>query len=57
MAAQTPECTYCLCPDVDVCVRVVPTLTGPRLEFAHEACADDRGVRPLYRLVPVEQTS
>lgn len=52
-----PDCTYCLNPDADVCVRTVPTPAGPRLEFAHAACAADRGVRPLYRLVPVEQAS
>lgn len=57
MADRPPDCTYCLRPDPDVCVRAVQTLTGPRLEFAHEACADGRGVRPLYRLVPVEPAS
>lgn len=52
-----PECTYCLNPGADVCVRAVPTTSGPRLEFAHTGCADDRGVAPLYRLVPMERAS
>lgn len=55
--SESPDCTYCLRPDPDVCVRAVPTVNGPRLEFAHEACADGRGIRPLYRLIPVEQAS
>ena len=54
---MSPECTYCLRPDADVCVRAVQTVTGPRLEFAHTACAADRDVRPLYRLIPMEPAS
>lgn len=54
---ESPPCTYCLQPNVDVCVRAVPTISGPRLEFAHTGCAADRGVTPLYRLVPVERAS
>lgn len=55
--SKPPDCTYCLKPNPDVCVRAVQTLTEPRLEFAHQDCADARGVRPLYRLTPIEQAS
>lgn len=52
-----PDCTYCLKPDADVCVRAIPTVNGPRLEFAHGACAEARAVPALYRLTPIEQAS
>lgn len=54
MTADPPNCTYCLTPGADVCVRAVPTLGGSRLEFAHTDCAAGRGVAPLYRLVAIE---
>jgi hypothetical protein len=54
---DSPDCTYCLKPDADVCVRAVPTVNGPRLVFAHTGCAADRGAPALYRLLPVEQAS
>ncbi|MFK0222259.1 hypothetical protein ACIQWN_29215 [Streptomyces vinaceus] len=54
MTADPPECTYCLHPGADVCVRAVPTVSGARMEFAHAGCAAERDVAPLYRLVAVE---
>lgn len=52
-----PGCTYCLTPDPDVCVRVVQTATGPRIELAHEQCALDRQADVLYRLLPAKVAS
>lgn len=42
-------CTYCPDPDPDACIRMIPSAAGPdRSVYAHQACAQDRGVRPLY---------
>jgi hypothetical protein len=47
------ECTYCPLPDPDVCVRSMATSSGPdRPVYAHRTCAEERGVRPLYELLP-----
>ncbi|QGV81399.1 hypothetical protein [Streptomyces ficellus] len=47
-----PVCAYCPKPGADVCVRTLPSTSGPdRAVLAHRACAETRGVRPLYELV------
>ncbi|MFV0130099.1 hypothetical protein ACLGI4_20735 [Streptomyces sp. HMX112] len=43
------SCIYCPESGADVCVRTVSTSNGHgRHEFAHRACAEERGVLPLY---------
>ncbi|MGW2280201.1 hypothetical protein [Streptomyces sp. NPDC001770] len=47
------ECTYCPEPGPDICVRIHGTGVGPGTAvYAHAACADQRGVPALYRLLP-----
>jgi hypothetical protein len=47
------SCTYCPESGADVCVRSVATSSGPdRPVYAHRSCAEKRGVRPLYELLP-----
>jgi hypothetical protein len=47
------SCTYCPESGADVCVRSMATSSGPhRPVYAHRSCAEARGVRPLYELLP-----
>ncbi|WP_328721717.1 hypothetical protein OHT52_20995 [Streptomyces sp. NBC_00247] len=48
------ECTYCPEPGADVCVRmhVASSGSGGISVFAHAACAEQRGVQVLYRVLP-----
>ncbi|MEU1086607.1 hypothetical protein ABZ401_07180 [Streptomyces sp. NPDC005892] len=50
---QSRECTYCPKPGADVCVRVHGTagVAGTSV-YAHAACAEQRGVQVLYRVLP-----
>ncbi|MFE6225500.1 hypothetical protein [Streptomyces sp. NPDC057854] len=47
MTAPAParNCTYCLRPEADACVRVQGDGTHV---YGHRRCALERGVRPLY---------
>ncbi len=38
-------CNYCPHPGADCCVRVAPD--GKHV-YAHRACAEDRGISPMY---------
>ncbi len=43
-------CAYCSEPDADVCVRMHASPSGAGTSvYAHEDCAQDRGVPVLYR--------
>jgi hypothetical protein len=45
------SCTYCPKPGADACVRMTASSSGPsRPVYAHQACARDRGVTPIYTL-------
>ncbi|MFJ8647091.1 hypothetical protein ACIRNI_13325 [Streptomyces sp. NPDC093546] len=47
------ECAYCPEDGADVCIRSRPATSGPDVRvLAHSACAERRGVKPLYRLLP-----
>lgn len=47
---QTRQCAYCPAPSADVCVRMQVSSSGAGTAvYAHEACAQDRGVPVLYR--------
>ncbi|MFF3698208.1 hypothetical protein [Streptomyces sp. NPDC002221] len=45
------ECAYCGKAGADRCVRLsAPTSGSASPVYAHEGCAGDRGIKPLYRL-------
>jgi hypothetical protein len=55
MRPQRPvgrSCTYCPEPGADVCVRVLADNSGPGQHiYAHRACAEARGVVPMYSFI------
>lgn len=50
-------CVYCTNQGADVCVREAKDADGTvRHVFAHRACAEKRGIRPLYAVLePTER--
>ncbi|MFE2561404.1 hypothetical protein ACFXGT_36440 [Streptomyces sp. NPDC059352] len=54
MATRTRRprpCTYCPEPDADACVRTLRNEAGGAHIYAHQVCAAERGVTPLYLFV------
>lgn len=46
------SCAYCPEPGPDVCVRTWSTGDGTTVHvYAHRACADARGVIPMYSIL------
>ncbi|MFF8828422.1 hypothetical protein [Streptomyces sp. NPDC015131] len=46
-------CAYCPEPGADVCVRSLPSNSGPdHPVYAHRACARARGEQTLYEVLP-----
>ncbi|MEU6058038.1 hypothetical protein [Streptomyces sp. NPDC047097] len=46
-------CRYCPAPDPDVVIRVAASASGPdHPVYAHLACAEARGEKPLYKVGP-----
>ncbi len=53
MDEPAPDCVYCDKGGANCCVRLTAPTSGPsRSVYAHEGCATDRGLTPLYQLIP-----
>ena len=45
------DCAYCPMSGADVCVGVIPSVSGTgHSVYAHRTCADERGIPALYTL-------
>lgn len=52
MADDRRDCTYCPNKGADVCVRTIPSNSGPdRAVNAHRSCAEQRDVPVLFEYV------